>query len=146
MLHAGFSDKQGNLWLSTRSHGLEKIIFNNDVFKSTIVDKNTHSTINNDVRCIFEDNNQYLWVSAKGGKIFVYDSAKNPIGYLCKNGKIENGTPIDGICYSMLQDDELNIWIGTKGEGIYKLTPITGSKQYKIAQYKNSSSEDFELF
>ncbi len=145
MLHAGFSDKQGNLWLSTRSHGLEKIIFNNDVFKSTIVDKNTHSTINNDVRCIFEDNNQNLWVSAKGGKIFVYDSAKNPIGYLCKNGKIENGTPIDGICYSMLQDDELNIWIGTKGEGIYKLTPITGSKQYKIVQYKNSSSDLYSL-
>lgn len=145
MLHAGFSDKQGNLWLSTRSHGLEKIIFNNDVFKSTIVDKNTHSTINNDVRCIFEDNDQNLWVSAKGGRLFVYDSTKTQIGYLCKNGKIEYGDSIDGICYAMIQDDDNNIWVGTKGEGIYKLTPIAGSKHYKITQYKNSPTDLYSL-
>lgn len=145
MLHAGFSDKQGNLWLSTRSHGLEKIIFNNDVFKSTIVDKNTHSTINNDVRCIFEDNKQNLWVSSKGGKIFVYDSTKTQIGYLCKNGKIEYGDPIEGICYSIIQDNALNIWIGTKGEGIYKLIPIDGATQYKIIQYTNSPTDLYSL-
>lgn len=145
MLHAGFSDKQGNLWLSTRSHGLEKIIFNNDVFKSTIVDNNTHSTINNDVRCIFEDSSQNLWVSAKGGKLFVYDSTRTQIGYLCKNGKIEYGESIDGICYAMLEDDEKNIWVGTKGEGIYKLTPIKDSKQYKITQYKNSPNDLYSL-
>lgn len=145
MLHAGFSDNQGNLWLSTRSHGLEKIIFNNDVFKSTVVDQNTHSTINNDVRCIFEDKSLNLWVSAKGGKLFVYDSTKTQIGYLCKNGKIEYGDPIDGICYAMIQDDAQNIWIGTKGEGIYKLTPLAGSKQYNITQYKSSPTDLYSL-
>lgn len=145
MLHAGFSDKQGNLWLSTRSRGLEKIIFNNDVFKSAIVDKNTHSTINNDVRCIFEDKDQNLWVSAKGGKVFVHDSNRTQIGYLCKNGRIEYGSPIDGICYAMLQDDNRNIWIGTKGEGVYKLTPTSDPKQYKITQYKNSPSDLYSL-
>lgn len=145
MLHAGFSDKQGNLWLSTRTHGLEKIIFNNDVVKSTIVDKNTQSTINNDVRCIFEDSNQNLWVSAKGGKIFVYNSSRKFIGYLCKNGKIGNGDPIDGICYTIIQDDELNIWVGTKGDGIYKLVPINGLIEFKITQYKNSPTDLYSL-
>ena len=30
MLHAAYSDRQGNLWMCTRSHGLEKVIFYDD--------------------------------------------------------------------------------------------------------------------
>ena len=121
MLHSGFSDRQGNLWLSTRSHGLEKIIFNNSVFRSTLIDTDTHSTINNDVRSIFEDSYQRLWVSTKGGKIMIYDADLTPIGYMCANGKIGTGTPLSGISYSITEDHEKNIWIGTKGDGVYKL-------------------------
>ncbi len=106
MMHAAFSDQQGNLWLSTRSHGLDKVIFNNDVFKTITVDPNIHSTINNDVRSIFEDSRQNLWVSAKGGKVFVYDKNRVQKGYLCRNGKIEYGAPIEGITYCMTEDSK----------------------------------------
>jgi len=143
VMHAAFSDQQGNLWLSTRSHGLEKVIFNDDVFKTITVDPNIHSTINNDVRCIFTDSNQNLWVSTKGEKIFVYDKNLTQKGFLCKNGRIEYGDPINGITYCMIEDSKKNLWIGTKGEGVYKLTPKGNS--YEIEHYDHSENDLYSL-
>ncbi len=145
MMHAGFSDKQGNLWLSTRSHGLEKIIFNNDEFESTIVDPSINSTINNDIRAMFEDHSQNLWVSTKGGKVFVYDKSRTQLGFVCSNGQIDFGQPLDGITYCILEDKDHNIWLGTKGEGVYKLTPTGGGNTYKISQYKNLAEDLYSL-
>jgi len=145
MMHTAFSDKQGNLWLSTRSHGLEKIIFNNDIFKSHIVDSNIHSTINNDIRAILEDKKQDLWISTKGGKVFVYDKSHTQLGYICRNGRIDFGEPVTGITYCMLEDSENNIWLGTKGEGVYKLTRINDSRDFHIEHYANSPGDIYSL-
>lgn len=145
MLHSGFSDRQGNLWLSTRSHGLEKVIFNNSVFRSVIIDPDTHSTINNDVRSIFEDSNQRLWVSTKGGKIMIYNADLTPIGHVCANGKIGEGVPLKGISYTITDDHEKNIWIGTKGDGVYKLTKTSDPKIYSIEHYTSSASDNYSL-
>ncbi|MDU1889969.1 MAG: two-component regulator propeller domain-containing protein [Dysgonomonas sp.] len=143
IMHTAFSDKQGNLWLSTRSHGLDKAIFNDDVFKSIIVDPNIHSTINNDIRAIFEDSKQKLWISTKRGKIFVYDSNHNQLGYICSNGRIESGNPLEGISYCITEDSNQNIWIGTKGEGVYKLIPENG--HYKIEHFKHKEEDLYSL-
>ncbi|MEN9918844.1 MAG: hypothetical protein RL662_1280 [Bacteroidota bacterium] len=145
ILHTGFSDRQGNLWLSTRTHGLEKIIFNSDLFQSEIMDDNTHSTINNDTRSIYEDSRRQLWVSTKGERIFIYDSDKRQLGYLCQDGSIGAGKPLAGVVYSILEDDKNNIWLGTKGEGLYKLTPQAGKNQYNISNYKNDVSDIYSL-
>lgn len=145
MLHSGFPDKQGNLWLCTRSHGLEKVTFNDNVFKSIVIDPNIHSTINNDIRSIFEDSNHNLWVSTKGGKMFVYDTIQKQMGYLCNDGIIGSRTPLNGVIYCMTEDSSHNLWIGTKGEGIYKLTPTGDSQKYKISQYKNSPNDLYSL-
>lgn len=143
MMHTAFSDRQGNLWMSTRSHGLDKVIFSNDVYKSITVDPNIHSTINNDIRSIFEDSNRNLWVSTKGGKIFVYDQSLTQKGYLCSNGRIEFGNPLEGITYCIIEDSNKNIWLGTKGEGVYKLTPSGNS--YSIKHYRHSPDNLYSL-
>lgn len=143
MMHTAFCDRQGNLWLSTRSHGLEKVIFNNDEFKSIIVDPDIHSTINNDIRSIFEDSKQNLWVSTKGGKIFIYSPSMDQKGYLCETGRIEYGKPLKGITYCMIEDSAHNIWIGTKGEGVYKLIP--NGNVYNIKHYAHSPNNIYTL-
>ncbi len=145
MLHCAFSDKQGNLWLSTRSQGLEKIIFKDNLFSTRIIDENIHTTVNNDVRCIYVDSQKRMWVSTKLGKTFVYDNNKKPLGYICNNGTIGYDNPLQGTCYSILEDDNNNIWIGTKGEGVYRLQPQTGSGRYKITQYKSSEKDLYSL-
>lgn len=144
MLHAGFSDKQGNLWLSTRSHGLEKITFNSEIFKSTLVDADVHLTVNNDIRSIIEDYNRNIWISAKSGKVYIYDSNHLRLGYLCQDGRVGDGTPLKGIAYCFMEDDKHNLWIGTKGEGIYKLTPIA-KQHYQVEQFKHSPDNSYSL-
>lgn len=136
MMHAAFSDQQGNLWLSTRSHGLDKTVFSNDIFRSTIVDPNINSSINNDIRSIFEDSNQNLWVSTKGGRVYVYNPTGKQMGYLCSDGTIDFGKPIEGFTYCIAEDRDKNIWLGTKGDGIYKVSP-TGKYKYSIKQFEH---------
>lgn len=145
MLHVAYSDRQGNLWMSTRSQGLDKVIFNNEVFQSKIVDKNVLSTVNNEVRYIFEDSKKNMWVSTKLGKIYIYDQNQKELGYLCNNGTIGNGTPLAGVGYTIFEDDENTIWIGTKGEGLYRLTPNGISKSYNLQQYKSSDNDLYSL-
>lgn len=145
MLHAAFFDKQDNLWLSSRSYGLEKIIFNDNVFKSGIVNSNIHSTINNDIRFIFEDRNRNLWISSKSEKIYVYDSAHNELGYVCNDGTIGYGTPLEGVAYCIFQDSEGNIWIGTKGYGLFLLSPTSKALNFRVRQYKNSTDDLYSL-
>ncbi|MDR1652633.1 MAG: response regulator [Prevotellaceae bacterium] len=121
ILHAAFSDRQGNLWLSTRSHGLEKAIFDNNLFQTFVLESKMQSTVNNDVRAIFQDRKGQIWVSVRSGKIFVLDSDLRIQGYLTADGKIDTGTPLRGIAYCIMQDKTGNIWIGTKGDGVYKI-------------------------
>lgn len=144
IMHCAYSDKQGNLWMSTRSHGLDKVVFTNDIFKTTIVDPKTHSSVNNDIKSIWEDHLKRLWVSSKVGKVYIYENSKQ-LGYLTEQGTIsKTGAPIDGFCYCMLEDKKGNLWIGTKGDGIYKLVP-DGKLKYKITQYKNKPNDPNSL-
>lgn len=146
MLHAAFIDKQGNLWLSTRSQGLEKIVFPDDIFNTTIVAPNDHFPEDNDVRCIFEDHLQNLWVSTKADKLFVYDASGKQKGYLCDDGTIGLGKEIGGAVYTMMQDKELNLWVGTKGKGVYKLSRPQGeSKKYTITHFQHDPKDEYSL-
>lgn len=145
MLHSAFSDKQGNLWLGTRSHGLEKVVFYDENFKTILPDLNIHSTVNNDVRPIFQDNNHNIWVGTKEGKVYLYDKNLQKIGYLTENGTIGSGKSLNGVAYCITQDSKHNIWIGTKGEGIYKLIPNEEGTSFKIINYKNDPSDNYSL-
>ncbi|MDR2474993.1 MAG: hybrid sensor histidine kinase/response regulator, partial [Bacteroidales bacterium] len=145
VVQVAFSDRQGNLWLSTRSHGLEKIVFNDNVFNSIIIDKDVNSTINNDIRAMLEDSSRRLWVSTKGEKLYVCDSTQNKLGYVCNTGQIGEGIPLKGICYCIMEDRSGNIWIGTKGEGVYKLTPTRDPKRFVIKQFKNNPDNLYSL-
>ena len=147
LMHSAYSDRQGNLWLSTRSNGLEKVVFEDGNFRTEYINPTVQSTIANDVRAVFEDSDNNLWVSTRDGKITLYDSSENPLGYLCETGEIGNGIPLKGIAYCMMQDTEGVIWIGTRGEGIYTAKKIasSGKLKYQITHYKNNILDIYSL-
>lgn len=146
MMHAAYSDRQGNLWMCTRSHGLEKVIFYDDAqFRSILLNVNTNSTINNEVRPIFEDSEGFIWVATKDGKIYLLNAGIEITGYLNDKGKIGGGTPLNGIAYCITEDSEKNIWIGTKGEGVYKLVRKNGKDQFEIFHFKHNQNDYYSL-
>lgn len=138
-LHDMFVDQQGNLWLSTRSGGVEKVVFENEMFRSNDFNKNHLPLVKNEIRAIFQDKEKNIWLASKDNLILVYDYKKNFKGYLCTDGSISKSSePINATAYTFHQDDNNYIWIGTKGHGIYILEPNSGS--YKITQHKHSPS------
>ncbi len=138
MMHSAYSDRQGNLWMCTRSHGLEKVIFFDDTqFRSILLNHNIHSTISNYVRPIFEDSHGIIWAATKDGMIHLYDSSLQEKGILTENGTIGKGPSIKGIAYCITEDSQNNIWIGTKGEGAYRLTPKGEGDSFEIIRIQH---------
>lgn len=138
MMHSAYSDRQGNLWMCTRSHGLEKVIFFDDTqFRSIQLNDNIHSTICNDVRPIFEDSRGMIWAATKDGIIHLYDNSLQEKGILTEKGTIGKGRPLKGIAYCIMEDSRHNIWIGSKGEGVYRLTPGPEGNNFDILHIRH---------
>jgi len=138
-MHDAYVDTQGNLWLSTRSPGLEKCTFHqsNFIFKQcpSLLQKNGGS----EVRTIFQDNYNRTWIADKEGKYEIFDEKWNSLGFLNSEGKI---TPVrtitDILAYDIIQDRKGRIWIASKGRGIIMLEENSkGGKSYKVTDFNN---------
>lgn len=145
ILHSIYSDKQGNLWFCTRSHGLEKVSFDNNNFKTIKISTDLRSTIANDVRAVIQDKDKRLWVATKDQHLSIYDEHYNHIGNLSKDGKIGANHSFLGIVYSMLQDDEGNIWVGTRTDGLYKIKQTNSPYHYQIEHFRKDPNDIYSL-
>lgn len=146
MMHSAYSDRQGNLWMCTRSHGLEKVIFYDDSqFKSIHLDNNANSTVSNDVRPIFQDSRGNTWAATKDGKIHLFNEAMQEIGILNEKGMVGTGKPLDGIAYCITEDSENTMWIGTKGEGVYKLSRRERENEFDLLHLKHDPADSNSL-
>lgn len=144
ILHDLYMDKQGNLWISTRSEGIEKIIFDDETFQKSSFTGKT-SALNFEIRAFFEDSNKNIWLGSKEGYIAIYDSKKNFKGYLSVNGTIsQSAPPLKLMAYTIFQDKKNNIWIGSKGNGLYLLTS-NAQDSYSIKRYKHNRSDIYSL-
>ena len=86
MVSAEFMDPAGILWLSTEEGGLEKIIFQPNDFRQTRPVANTFLKADNDVRGIYSDSKDRLWVGTKARKMYVSSDDKNiPAGHIFPN-------------------------------------------------------------
>jgi signal transduction histidine kinase/ligand-binding sensor domain-containing protein/CheY-like chemotaxis protein/AraC-like DNA-binding protein len=124
MVTYAMSDTYGNLWLSTHSRGLEKICFIKDKFHLNQQAPESHILTANEVRAVFEDNNQILWVSTKEGKLYCYKRNHKLLKIFSSESSSGNEIKFKGIIYCITQDKEGALWFGTKGSGIIKATPV----------------------
>lgn len=141
---SSYLDPSGVLWLSTRDRGMEKIIFQANDFKHSLLVTNTLNKSDNEIRGIFYDSNQRLWLGSKSGRLYVYQNGKK-VDDIFVN-KAEGNI---GLIYNMIQDRTGTIWLGTKGNGLYRATPIDRARsRYKLKHFKadknniNSLSSD----
>lgn len=128
-------DRFGVIWLATHK-GLVKIIPLNSDFDSQTVTDNSNRLANY-VRGIASDQYGRTWMGTKNGQVFLYKNGvvqPNPFENLPKNGF--------GSVYAILEDHKGSIWIGTKGNGLFKADPLsTGGKSYRLTHFKHNSSQ-----
>ncbi|MDL2304390.1 response regulator [Bacteroides sp. OttesenSCG-928-D19] len=144
-IHSAYSDTQGNLWMCTHSKGLEKISFHDSPFKmKALIDVSTHESLSNEVRALYEDADQHLWVGLKDGYLRIYDHAGKYKGHLCRDGRVSvAGEPVGGVVYAIMQDKDGNMWLGTKGEGL--ICAVKRGESYELMRYKFKADDIYSL-
>ena len=146
MIHTQYLDNRGNIWISTRTGGVEKITFDDETFKVSDFDDQTPD-MNFEVRAIFEDPDKNIWLGSKNGHIAVYDPKKKFKGYLSAGGSIsKTAPPLKVMAYTIMKDSEHNIWIGTKGNGVFVLKPATAaSGSYSITNHIHHRANNYSI-
>lgn len=139
-----YFDKQDNLWMVKYPKGLIKVSFKKDLFTLSTPGTDGYSATSNELRSIMEDADKNIWVGTKNGDIQIYDADKNFIGFLNAHGKISQEATNFGPIYTLLQDKTGCIWIGTRNEGIIKLTP-QGKLNYQLKYYQQNPADTFSL-
>ncbi|MDD4990851.1 MAG: two-component regulator propeller domain-containing protein [Paludibacter sp.] len=153
LLHTAISDIQGNLWLSTYSQGIDKVVFRESQFTFTKpLDIPIYSN-KNEIRSIFQDSKKWIWAGSKKGLVYLYDENKKLRGLLGFDGKINGNKPFDVPVYNIMEDRSGTIWLASKGMGLFKVnrksdnTFIIRNFQYNPQDiYSLSSNAVYSVF
>lgn len=139
-MHAAYFDKQGTLWLSTRSPGLEKCSFQQSTFNFTYVPSTLQIKGGSEVRTIFEDKYKRIWAADKEGGIILYQTNGKQIGFLNDQGTISSKRAESNyLAYDILSDSKGRIWIASKGSGVILLQEkVANGQAYTVTRFNES--------
>ena len=131
-----FEDKQGVLWIGTSSSGLNKYNRSSERFKTISFRESGGGSAK--VSSITEDRSGNLWVGTESGDIIKVTNqfSGNPkLKYYTTEKFLK--TYFNKIeIRSIIEDKNGNIWIGSFGNGIYLINPVT-DKVNRITQEVN---------
>jgi signal transduction histidine kinase/ligand-binding sensor domain-containing protein/DNA-binding response OmpR family regulator len=146
--HSMLSDRQGNLWVGTRSKGLELFVFPGNQFTLTEVDESPEFISNNEVRALFRDSRNYLWVATKAGQVALYDESDQFLGFFGGDGVLSRGVRFNnkGV-YTIAEDSLGNMWLGTKGAGLFRgsVSGEGSGLRLQLRQFKHQVSDIYSL-
>ena len=150
-IHCIAEDRSGQLWVGTGQvvGGIEKAIFKNSAFEHYLPEKNNSDILDNVARAILEDNNKYLWVATKAGRLHLYDSTLKQINVFLSLPGIGNES-LRNITYSLFIDKKGYLWIGSKGYGLAVTTkPLSkyagNYKDIKFRRFEYSEKDNSSL-
>lgn len=109
-------DSKGNIWIGTWTNGLF-IIDNStgDITNHNIFNKNNTTINDNRIKAIFEDSFANIWIGTWEDGLYEVERNKNGLvieRYFLYNENSEH-TIAGDIIYSINQDDNYNLWVGT---------------------------------
>lgn len=132
-----YFDPSGILWMSTNDRGINKIIFQKNIFQQQLLVDSAKDKSENEIRAVYTDKKNRLWIASKAGKLKVYQNNQELKNLFAnyKNGEI-------GLVYSIIEDAKGNIWLGTKGSGLFKASPTDKNlNQYYLTPFKVNKND-----
>ena len=124
-------DSRGRLWIGTRNGGLDLFDPENESFIHHFYDKNNPGSISSDrIEELFEDSDGNLWIAHMDGSIDILSAAGNGSdAFSVIREKIT-----DVHITAIVESADKNIWIGTQGDGVYRVTFENGQLR-QLAHY-----------
>lgn len=125
-------DRYGNIWVGSEYAGIIKVSKSNYDIQVVRPEIETSIGKNNNVRTIYGDVFDNIWIGTKNGSLYVYDI------------KLSSGKCIykDINPYTLAEDSNNRIWVGTKGKGLYIIDRNT---MKEVAHYTNNSNDEKSL-
>ncbi len=94
-----------------------------------------------EARALTLDHKGNIWVGTKEGHLYSYDQLWQPIVHHTTS---PSGEPL-GAIYSLMEDSHHNIWVGTKGNGVWRLTYNNSKSGYNFKHYTHDSQNPNSL-
>lgn len=131
-------DNQGNCWFAT-ARGVEKLCFFPQSYQFNLTDYEAET------RAFLQDSDKRLWAASKSNYIQIFAPDGSLVGYLSKQGNItkEKQGFFNGV-YTILEDKDGNIWLGTKDIGLFQLKK-TGANHYSIQHFEHHPNDPYSL-
>lgn len=125
----------GVIWMSTIRRGLEKLeLFSNHISRYKL-EPDATSYDANEIRAILQDRKSgKLFIGSKAGKLYIFDKGKRTV-----TDKNSEGGNI-GRIYNLMQDRKGNIWMSTKGNGLYRMT-ADGNGGYIMKHFRHNETD-----
>lgn len=133
-----YVDNQKNFWYAN-NFWMDKISFFPNASQLTTFDSG-HET-----RAIMVDKQQNLWVANKKGVIRIFNPDKTLKGYLTPEGTISpKAISFSRNIYCFTEDEQGNIWMGSKWDGIIRLSPKRDGS-FQIRNYVHKEEAPYSL-
>lgn len=112
----------GEVWLGTMGNGVWRYTPHNGLFRQYTCDgENPSGLRSNSISALYTDSKGRLWLSTDRGGISRYNRDTDDFTTFGQ----EEGLP-DDVAYSMLEDENGNLWFGTN-KGLVKFNPNTAA-------------------
>ena len=123
-------DGQGGLWYTNKSHAY-RLTFESPHYSFW----NLHQP--DQVRCVVNDGRQHILVASRYDEsVAVFSASGQRLGWLGRDGLIhESWVSFGASVYSSYLSCDGTLWLGTKRDGLFRLSPRQGDG-YQISHYK----------
>lgn len=131
-----YQDQTGVLWVGTKGSGIYELVSGTTTQN---LDINQHFTtlnglLSNSIYTIVPDQTGGFWIGSDGTGLNYYDPKSRSINKLSINQSLKKEPNLTSV-YSILILDQ-TMWVGTSGNGMYKLEIDRTTRPYSIKSYK----------
>lgn len=139
-----YQDRQGNIWISSFKNGLEKITFKQKQFN--LYSSPGFRSEQVDTRAVYIDKDNRLWFGSKYMGVGIYSAERKFLGYLQADGTLsKSGSDFRIMAYSITQDHEGTIWIGTKKSGVISAKPNDKAVTFKLKHFRFKRDDIYSI-
>lgn len=129
----------GVLWLSTyNERGLCRAVILNQPAQTRMLASRFPGPFAGVARAMCRDRRGHTWIGTRDGELFCFDAARRQ---LCRFP--EDGAEGLGMIYALKEDSAGDIWIGTKGNGLYRLSTRSGRPEFR--HYLHAENDPWSL-
>lgn len=137
VINKRFSDMDGNLWFTANATDRDISLINFGYYHFRFLPV----LQNQDARSVLVDRQGRTWVGMYHGEIALFDRSNRLLGYASPHGGLSSTPqPFATKIYALYEDRDGYVWIGTKGMGLYVISP-----DGTVRNYQTHASDRYSL-